>query len=365
MFAEGEEIAERTGDLATLALLQGGLGLAVATCAGDVPEYVERATEAARLGDRIDDPGSKVAAAVMPMYALYLAGRHEEALASLARVIELTEDDPHLGAGTVIGHPRAWATSFRAPPLIALGRFPEARRAIAEGTDLCQRFDRESLGWTHTFHCALATFGGEPAGPDAVAHGRQAVEIAEAIGDSFSRVVASAWLGFAHVAAGDASEGEAIFTDCLEAIKQRGAGRELEPSVRGGLGGALAAIGERDRAVEECELAIRLASERGVASVAPQLRRTLGEVLLVRGEPADIEVIDRRLREAETLARELRALPQVALSLAARARLFDRVGNVEARDRARADATSLARSMDARGLLADLEAEAASAPAWR
>jgi class 3 adenylate cyclase/tetratricopeptide (TPR) repeat protein len=360
VFAEGKAIAERTGDPATLALLHGGLGIAVGTCAGDVPEFLELVSEAARLAEQIEDPSAKVAVAGIPMYALWLAGRHEEALASLDRILELTADDPHLGAGIVVANPRAWATSFRAGPLMTLGRFEEARRAIAEGTELCRRWDRESLGWTHTFHCSLALWGGEPGGPEAVAHGRQAVEIAEAIGDSFSRVVASTWLGLAHGVAGDAGEAVDILRHCLEMVEELGVAREFEPLVRSRLAEALAALGERDRAIEECELAIDLAAQRGLATTAPGVRVTLAEILIERDGPGDLGSASSLLDEAEQLARELGQRPHVAHSLGIRARLLDRLGDPEGRDRARDGAISLGREMDARGLLADLEAEAAS-----
>jgi len=70
----------------------------------------------------------------------------------------------------------------------------EARRAIAEGTELCRRWDRESLGWSNTFSVALAAWGGERPSPDTLVHGRRAVEIAEEIGDAFSRIVGYSWL---------------------------------------------------------------------------------------------------------------------------------------------------------------------------
>ena len=364
VFAEGKAIAERTGDLATLALLHGGLGIAVGTCAGDVPEYLELVTEAARLGEPDRGPWRQGGRRRAPHVRAVLSGRHEEALASLDHVLELTADDPQLGAGSWLRNPRAWATSFRAAPLIALGRFEEARQAIAEGTELCRRWDRESLGWTHTFHCALAVWGGEPGGPEAVAHGRQAVEIAEAIGDSFSRVVASSWLGLAHGAAGDAAEAARPLGHCLEMIEELGAGREFEPSVRGGLamrsGGISASATVRSRNASSRST---LPASGAWPSTAPALRLYLAETLIERDAPGDLGSASSLLDEAEELARELGQLPHVAQSLGIRARLLDRLGDPEGRDRARAEAISLGREMDARGLLADFEAEAASAAA--
>ena len=142
VFAEGKAIAERTGDLATLALLHGALGIAVGTCAGDVPEYLELVSEGARLGEQIEDPGAKVAVAGPPHVRPVLAGRHEEALASLDQVLELTADDPQLGAGIVVAKSprlgdlvpgrsadRAGALRGGAPR-----RSPRARSSAAAGT---------------------------------------------------------------------------------------------------------------------------------------------------------------------------------------------------------------------------------------
>ncbi len=122
LFEEGRALAEGAGDSASLAVLQGALGIIEATCAGNIPEYVRRADEASRVLDRIEDPGLRVAASTAGFYAYYLAGRFEDGLAGLDRVLEMTADDPRLGAGIVLENPRAWATSFRAGPLIALDR---------------------------------------------------------------------------------------------------------------------------------------------------------------------------------------------------------------------------------------------------
>src|SRR6266540_1434470 len=220
--------------------------------------------------------------------------------------------------------------------------------------------DRDVTG-VQTCALPIAIWGGEPGGPEAVAHARQAVEIAEAIGDSFSRVVASAWLGLAHVTAGDAPEAQAVLGHTLEMIEKRGAGREFEPSVHSGLATALQDQGELDRAAEQGELAVDLAEKRGVATLSPSVRLNLAEILIERDASGDLARASSLLDEAERLGHEMKQRPHVAMALATRARLLDRLGDSEGRDAARDKALALAREMDARGILADLEAEAASA----
>ena len=100
-----------------------------------------------------------------------------------------------------------------------------------------------------------------------------------------------------------------------------------------------------------------------MATIAPALRLNLADILIERDAPGDLASAGSLLDEAEELARELGQLPHVAQTLGSRARLLDRLGDPDGRDRVRAEAISLGREMDARGLLADLEAEATSAAA--
>ena len=357
VFEEGKALAEGAGDSASLVVLHGALGIIEATCAGNVPEYVRLVDEVRQVADGIEDPDLRVAAAVGPMYGYYLSGRFEDALTSLDRVLELTADDPQAGAGIVLANPRAWATSFRAGPLIALGRMGEARRAIAEGTELCRRWDRESLGWSNTFSVALAAWGGERPSPDTLVHGRRAVEIAEEIGDAFSRIVGYSWLGLAHNLVDDHVEAMRVADHCLEMIAERGAGLEFEPTVHGIRAEAYGAQGDLDEAVEEGELAMRLAEERGINSIGPRTRNALAEILLDREAPGDIERAGELLVEAERSARDLSARPDVARALHQRARLCAILGDHDGRESLLTDALEMSREMDARGLIEQIEAD--------
>ena len=233
LFEEGRETAERIGDRATLALAARGArthgrhlrrrhsGL------GDVSR-----TGASEIAEQVGDPNLIVSALVAAVYPRVLLGRPEEALAGADRMLELTAEDPQIGAGIIVANPRAMAASFRALPLMSLGRLSEARQALVDGAELCRRWDRESLGWTHGYHCLMAVYGAEPAGTDTVTHARQAVEIAEALGDAFSRASSSGWLGVAHAMVGELDQAQQCFERTLTLIAERGAGLELEPLVR-------------------------------------------------------------------------------------------------------------------------------------
>jgi tetratricopeptide (TPR) repeat protein len=353
-FAEGKAIAERRGDKATLALLHGALGIAEATSGGSIPEYVRHAEEALRIGAEVSEPNARVAIATLPYYALFLAGRHDESLASVEHVLELTADDHQLGAGIFVANPHAWATSFRTPSLVLLGRFPEARRAAAEGAELCKRHDHESLGWTHGFYVNLAIYGGDPPGPDTVAHGRQAVQIAESLlGDGFSRVLAHWWLGSAYLLTGEPDQAMALYDLTLELISSRGVGRECEAGVIMTRASAMAELGRIGEAIEGAEHALRVSKERGTHAMSVYAHERLARHLLLRDTDADRERAGTVLAAGERFARALGQRPDLARTLRTRAALHLRLGDRAASDRDNAEALALAHEMDAQGLLAE------------
>ena len=355
LFEEGREVAEGIGDQATLALLHGGLGVALGTGGGDVPAWVRFADEGVRIAEEVGDPALIVNALVAAVYPRVLLGRHDEALEGADRILELTAGDPQLGAGVIVANPRAMATSFRALPLMTLGHLAESRQALAEGAKLCRRWDRESLGWTHGYHCLMTVYGAEPAGADTVTHARQAVEIAEALGDAFSRASSSGWLGVVQAEVGELDQAERCFERSLALIAERRAGLENEPLVRQWRAEALAASGEHERAVSEVELALRLTEERGVKAYASGVRHSLAEMLIERRGPGDAERAATLLEEAEGIAREVGARLDLIKVARARARLCELRGDPEGRNGGLREALELARRIDARGLIAELE----------
>jgi len=362
LFEEGREVAERIGDRATLALLHGGLGFTLGTCGGDVPEWVRLADKGVRIAEEVGDPDLIVSALVAAVYPRVLPGRHEEALEGADRILELTAEDPQLGAGVIVTNPRAMATSFRALPLMSQGRLREARQALAEGAELCRRWDRESLGWTHGYHCLMAVYGAEPAAADTVTHARQAVEIGEALGDAFSRAFSCGWLGVAHASVGELDQAERCFERALALIAERSVGLELEPLVRQWRAEGLAASGEPERAVAEVELALRLTEERGVRAYSPGVRHSLAGMLIERRGPGDAERAAALLEEAEGIAHEIGARLDLVAIARARAGLCELRGDPDGRRRGLNEALELARRIDARGLIAELEAETAPQP---
>jgi hypothetical protein len=80
-------------------------------------------------------------------------------------------------------------------------------------------------------------------------------------------------------------------------------------------------------------------------------------MLIERRDPGDAERIASLLDEAEAVAGEIGALLDLVALGRARAGLHELRGESDARERALAESLELARRIDARGLIAELEAE--------
>ena len=147
--------------------------------------------------------------------------------------------------------------------------------------------------------------GGEMTVDEVVHHAQRVFEIAERLGDAFSRSWARLWLGYAAHVAGDPERAVEEFTRTLTEIDERGAGREAIPLVRRGLGLALVAAGKVDRGIEVGRGAIPMAVDVGSIHFEMWTREALGASLLERGSEADLEEAAEQLHLALDIAQRM------------------------------------------------------------
>jgi tetratricopeptide (TPR) repeat protein len=304
-FDEGVLIAERTGNTMVLALLHTAFAPCPLTCEGRLAESVFIATEAARLADALGDPGVRVLTLTFLPYLIWLQGRLEESVAMFDEVLELTADNPDIPFKELIGSPRAWALAVRGTMLCCLGRQEEGRRGLDEAIELAEAEDQETLGWVHMFAAAVHFSGGEMNVDEVVHHAQKVFEIAERLGDAFSRSWARLWLGYAALVSGDAERAVEEFTRTLREIDERGAGREALGLVHRALGTALVAVGEVDRGIEVGRGAIPFALDLGSIHYEMWAREALGVSLLERGSEADVEEAAEQLHMALEIAERM------------------------------------------------------------
>ena len=302
LFREAERIAARTGDIHSRAILLSVYGGIRGTSDGEPREFAELARQAIALAEEAEDPGLYLTVA-LSAYALFVTGESEEGVGILERAIELADGDPSVGAGVAVGCPLAYCYAFKGGMLASMGRIGEARELIERGAKLArEQDDIETLGWSHMWRVWLGYFAGESDGM--LAHAQQALEIAERIGDSFSRTWSWYWLGFAQKERGEFEQAVESLERSRAISKERRTAVEAEPYRLTVLGETYAGLGDAARSRELIEQSIELARTNGqppgevlaIAAFARVLRASLGAAARAEVEPA----IERGLRLAET-----------------------------------------------------------------
>jgi adenylate cyclase len=215
ILAEGKAIAGRSGDAALLARLVSTYGIVRGT-SGAVQEYVECALEAERLAEQADDAELRFLLQ-MPVYARYLVGQLDGALARCDAALALLDEHPGFGfaVGTTVD-PAVFLAWFRTVVLLEMGRIADCASALDRATEMArERGAQEVLGWVHFGHTWLAEATGRVEG--ALQHAHQSLEIAERMGSTFSRVTALRAVAVAHLLREEWDDAARVLEEALAA----------------------------------------------------------------------------------------------------------------------------------------------------
>jgi tetratricopeptide (TPR) repeat protein len=112
--------------------------------------------------------------------------------------------------------------------------------------------DVEVVGWGHMWSAWLANFTGDP--DAAIAHAQTTLEIAERIGDAFSRAYAWLWVGLAATLRGEWPRAKEAVQTSMTLARERRTAMEAE-------GFRLAVLADAHRGLGELDEALRLARE--------------------------------------------------------------------------------------------------------
>jgi adenylate cyclase len=195
IFRDAERLAAKAGDIRSRALLLGVYSTFAGVSDGDGAAQLDLARRAVALAEESGEAELYVAVAPVA-YAQYCAGRVPEGVAILDRGIEMSGGDATMAAGLVVGCPLAFLHIFRAGLIASIGRLDEARAEIERGMKIAREHgDIETVGWGHMWGAWVSYLTGDA--DRTLSHAEQSVEIAERLGDSFSRTWAWTWLGAA------------------------------------------------------------------------------------------------------------------------------------------------------------------------
>jgi adenylate cyclase len=301
LFTETERMASQLDDPVARALLLFAYGAAIGLGEGRQLESAALQREALALAEDAGDAALYVGLS-LGAYSSFIVGDYQEAVAIYDRAIELAGGDPTMGAGIILAGPYANCHIFKGLALAPLGRLEEARRLFEQGRAIAEeQRDIEVVGWSHMWSVWVAYFSGLP--DAAVAHGREALRIAERIGGSFSQTVAWFHMGGAELMRGD-------WPRAIEALERSA---ETARANRHGehdgwrlalLGEAYLADGDADRARGLAAEGAEVAHERGILFEETHATLALARVLLGSVGTNAGDEIEQALGRAATLAHE-------------------------------------------------------------
>src|SRR5215211_5112227 len=363
IFAEGKALAERAEDVRSLAMLTVAYA-AVRGLTGHVEDWAELGAEALRLAERTGDRALQVAVRPPPTYALFMLGRLREALATIERGLELAAGDPRLGADTLFVSPYAWSIMTKSFLLAYLGRLKDAANGLDSAMQLARdQGDVEVLGYAHANRAWLARQTGEV--ESALGHARQAVDIAERMGNAYARTQAYSCLALAHVSHEEWDEAVEAGEQSLAISRERRTGLQFLPWTMATLGEAYLARGDGSRARTTAEDAVAFARERHLRLLEPITLLSLARVLLAsEGARARAEV-KASLSRALVLAKEMEARSEEPLVHVELAELARAIGDDAGREEELREAHRLFAEIGADRHKAALARELSTSPTVR
>jgi class 3 adenylate cyclase/tetratricopeptide (TPR) repeat protein len=297
--AEASEIATRTGDLRSLAVLK----LLTSARPGNTDhssDWVTAAKEARQLADESGEDEVRIAVRAVGAYAQMCTGNLDGVEEMIDEMEELIDGDPTKGGGIGIECPAAWGLTARSMALRERDRFDEAEALLVRAERIAgEQNDRETVGWTLGSKCLLLADRGETEAALAMAH--QNCEQTDQLGDVFSRTQARTALTYVQIAAGQFAEAlETITVGDRHFREAMGSGGETEAWRATLRARALLGLGRNDEALEEIEWAANIARRRAMGWQIPSACHTLAQARAAVGAPGVEEALDEAIEEAES-----------------------------------------------------------------
>lgn len=304
IFAEGKELAERAGDLRSLAILLNLYGNAKGT-AGDLRAYHEHASKALRLAERANDPVTLAVLASDAAHAFCWTGRLREALRLAEKGVALGAEDLSLGQELYGSSAYLVGLLWRGLTLVEMGRLEEAASDLDRASD----FPREQPGafvWSQTWNAVRAYRAGDV--PRALTHARRALERAEGGGGGpVAQILAQVVLGIALLANAEWSAAEEVERQALALARERGIGFGITAWALRFLAEARLGQGDSRGALELADQALAEARQSGGRLFEMDALLTRARALLGSEGASGAAEVERTLAKASALIDETEA----------------------------------------------------------
>jgi class 3 adenylate cyclase/tetratricopeptide (TPR) repeat protein len=305
--SEAEELATRTGDLRSLALLR-LLSSGRPGVERRMEEWIAGGEEAKRLAEESGEIHMTVAVHAAISYGYMCSGMFDRLDRAADEVLELVGDDPTIGAGIVIGSPAAWALMCKGVVARERGDVDEAeRRFEASIRAATEQGDPETASWTRGNLAVL--MAEREAFEAAVAMAQRNCELTERLGDVFSRSLALVNLCTTQLAAGEYARALDSIDEADRIYREgMGSGGEVWAGRASYRAEALIGLGRAREAIPIAEKAAGNARENGLLWTLPRTLIALGRAR----QAAGVEGAEAALDEAAEVARRIGALTCLA-----------------------------------------------------
>lgn len=302
IFDEGKSLAERTGDMAALAALNGIYACVLGLVDGLSDEYLAYSREAIRLADQTEDKGLQIAQRAFFAFASVFSGRLVDGIESCANASTHFPQDPVLGIEFTGYSPLLGIMMSQAWMLLFAGRIQEGEVLRDRTIQLAhQHADYEVSLWLHLLHHETNILRADAQA--AQENALQAIAASEKSDTAQARHVGLIVLGTAQRLNGDWRQAVTTLESALQACYS-GANREFEGSIGAELTYALLEAGEVTRAEQTARAAIDAAHKQ--CSRVDELRANLAltKVLFFSGDESSLAEIRQRLDRALALINE-------------------------------------------------------------
>jgi adenylate cyclase len=297
LVAEAEEIATRSGDSHSLALLRTAADVRPGRLR-DPDKWLAAAAEAMELADESGDMHLRVAIRAIAAYPHLILGDFDGFEAILDEMIDLIDGDRSIGAGVLVGSPLAYAYMSKAMAARERARFEESGELFAKALRIADEDgDPETACWVKSNNAFLVAVRGDVEEGLALAH--DALESTDRLGDVFSRTVSMSNLAGIELMAGDPASAletiEAAEDTYNEAMRESGEMWSWRASIRAE---ALAEVGRVDEALALSEDLVASTREHRQNWSLPLCLRALAKARAAAG----LEGADEALDEAISIA---------------------------------------------------------------
>jgi predicted ATPase/class 3 adenylate cyclase len=345
VYQEGRALAERSGDRAAQALLQGRYSQVLINT-GRPDEGARHAEQAEALARGCADPALRAATASFRALALAMQGDLRALADTAERLLEEVGSDDTLGREIVGYSPRVALLQMRGVGLAHLGRLADAATAAREAARAAEASgELEISSWAGQLWATLGRLRGDRAPVPALV--RRSLELAEQLDNEASRIIAYAGLGAAHLTEGDAAAAREALRMSVSIGRERGTVIGLLPSALALLAEAELALGDRDAALASAREATGLTGTAGHIEAEAQL--ALARVLLADDGGVPVLEVEAALARAELLIDESGAHAFLPRLLELRGRLAAALGDADASRRLLREALAIDREIGATG----------------